>query len=110
MQNAQVIKPDLNHFGQFPIVHVVNGDEMIWENQYLVCVDYFGVWLVIADTEQDALDILTDYLEENEADYKGYFLADSDIEEMGDRELEQIVYCGNHCRAMAFDQIIIERL
>ena len=107
MINAQVIKPNLSHFGQFPEVEVINGDEMVWENQYLVCVDYFSVYLVIADNEQDALDELADYFEER--DYTGYFLSDADHAEHIENDWP-VEYCGNHDRAMAFDQIIIEQL
>ena len=105
MKTAQVIKPNLKHFGQFPEVEVVNGDENIWENTYLICVDYFNVFLVIADHEQDALDILVDYMEEQ--GYSGYFLDEHDIQDL---DPEDIIRAGNHCRPLAIDQLIIEHI
>jgi hypothetical protein len=103
--NAQVIKPNLRHFGQFPEVEVVNGDENIWQNTFLVCVDYFSVYLVIADHEQDALDILVDYFEDQ--DYTGYFLNENEIAETPD---DEIITAGNHGRPIAIDQLIIEQI
>ncbi len=104
MCKAQVIKPNLRYFGQFPEVEVINGDEQIWDKTFLICVDYFNVYLVISDNEQDALDELADYFEAKE--YTGYFLNESDI----DLENEDIVCAGNYGRALAIDQLIIEQI
>ncbi len=104
--NAQVIKPNLRHFGQFPEVEVVNGDEDIWRNTYLVCVDYFSVYLVIANHEQDALDILVDYFEER--GYNGYFLDENDLQDYDSED--DILYAGNHSLPLAIDQLIIEQI
>ncbi len=104
MCKAQVIKSNLKRFGQFPEVEVINGDEQIWDKMFLICVDYFNVYLVISDNEQDALDELVDYFEAK--GYIGYFLDECDI----DLENEDIVYAGNHGRALAIDQLIIEQI
>jgi hypothetical protein len=105
---ASVIVPNLRHFGQFPQVEVVNPDESIWDKHYLVCIDYFKVYYVIAQCEQDAFDILIDYCEER--DYKGYFYSDEDIEELTEEERQDLFVAGNHCRYISNDVLIIERI
>jgi hypothetical protein len=105
---AQVIKPNLSRFGQFPEVEVVNPDEGIWSNHYLIAIDYFKVYYVIADCEQDALDILIDYCEER--NYQGYFYTDEDLEEMTQEEQDDLLIAGNHCRYISNDVLIIEQL
>lgn len=102
---ATVIIPNLMHFGQFPEVEVVNGDEQIWDKTFLVCVDYFKVYLVISDNEQDALDELVDYFEAQ--GYDGYFLDDADI---ADLDPDDVICAGNFCRPLAIDHLIIEQI
>lgn len=105
---ASIIKSNLKHFGQFPEVYVVNPDENIWNNHYLVCIDYFSVYYVIADYEQSALDILVDYLEDNNC--QGYFYTDKEIEEFSDQEREELLVAGNHSRYIHNDVLVIEQL
>jgi hypothetical protein len=86
----------------------VTPDETIYDKHYLICIDYFSVFYVISDNEQDALDTLIDYCEERE--YKGYFYSDEDLEELTDEEREELLVAGNHCRYISNDVLIIEEL
>lgn len=74
---TSVVQP--NHFGQHVVAEVVNPDENIWTTHFLLCIDAFNIYYVIAEHLQAALEALADYIVDQ--DYHGYYADDDDDED-----------------------------
>ena len=73
------------------------GGEPFWKRIYLILVPQGGAYVINADNDQDALDELIDWAEDNAP---GLLI---DQEEEGEYEDDEYYRGGNHGRMMSFD-------
>ena len=84
------------------------------DNAYLVTlgVHYSFNGVIIADCEQEALDVLIDHFEDNEEKNPAFFLSDDDINALTSDELDEVITGGNHGRMLSFtnDELRVEEV
>jgi len=80
--------------------------EKFWNNNYRIIVSAQGVeFFVNADNEQEAIDYIIDYCEDN---LPGLLWDDEDLYEMTEDERDEYICGGNHGRYLSTHNIYIE--
>jgi hypothetical protein len=80
--------------------------ENFWKNNYRILVSAQGIeFFVNADNEQEALDYIIDYCEDN---LPGLLWDDEDLDEMNEEEKDKYICGGNHGRYLSTHNIHIE--
>tara|TARA_R110002167_G_scaffold192918_1_gene395513 strand:- start:2027 stop:2332 length:306 start_codon:yes stop_codon:yes gene_type:complete len=100
--NTSTVLTRTQHFGDKPTVYVATPDESIYENHYLVSLDYFSVYLVISCDEQSAIDELIDTMDAG-GDHAGLFMDEEEADENTFR-------AGNYGKPISCDHVLIEKL
>lgn len=59
-------------------------------------------YVVLADSEQEAIDTIIDHYHDKKKDYEGFFLSEEDLQEMKEEEKDQYIYGGNYCEYLSF--------
>lgn len=98
-QQARDILFDLKE--KFPYFVNVNPEDADYaRHSYKIDIHLAPSYVVHADYEGEAFDILIDYWEKNEAENPGYFLTDSEVQQ--EDYLDEFLNGGNHGRYTSF--------
>lgn len=60
-------------------------------------------WIVFADNEQEAIDLIIDHYWDQKENYPGYFLTNDALDELTQDQLNSLIYGGNNCVYLTFE-------
>lgn len=89
-------------------------DSSFYDNAYNITIGaHCSIWyVVLADSEQEAIDTIIDHYHDKKGEYEGFFLSEEDLESMTEKEKDQFIYGGNYCEYLSFEysELLIKRL
>jgi len=87
-------------------------DDLFWyDHEYLIRLTRHGIaFITTAQNEQDAVDVVIDYIEDHPATYQSLLLSKEDEYNMTEEELQDYWFGGNCGRYLSTTNIQIHRI